>query len=168
VSEEVQIFKPAKRNEGRNGKIYTAWAFGATQEAIAEEFHMSVSNVKRILEQVKAHSPQVARDELRDRLTEAALLMSRSALEIYDQPAPPIVDQKGGLVRDPETGLVARDYSQKIKAGEFWLRICDRLSKLAGADMPQQTIVDHNVTVATQEQAEGVVTRFEHLRVIAS
>src|SRR5829696_200490 len=146
----MQVYNQAKRHEGRNGRIFQAWAFGATQEAIAEEFDMSIANVRRILKQVEQTSPQIARDELRLRLTEAALIMSRSALEIYNKPAPPITSGKdGNVVYDPDTGEVARDYSAKIRAGEYWLKIVDRLSKLAGADMP----VQHEVTVAAGQAA---------------
>jgi len=62
---------------------------------------------------------------------------------------------------------VARDYSAKIRAGEYWLKIVDRLSKLAGADMP----VQHEVTVAAnqaaQEQAEKVTGQFSTLRAVS-
>jgi hypothetical protein len=163
----VGIYHQAKRLEGRNGSIYSAWCFGATQEAIAEEFSMSLSNVRRIIAQVERDLPEITRDEVRKRLLEATMTMSRSVLDIYNIDPAPVTDVKGGVVRDPDTGMVVRDYSSKLKAAETWLKISERIAKLAGSDMPMKYEVEHSANLAAIEQAEAVTGKFTALRAVS-
>lgn len=161
---EIQVYKQARRLEGRNGRIYIAWAMGSTQEAIAEEFNMSLSNVRRIISQVQADLPEIDRGELRDRLQETALLLSRKVLDIFDLTPAPVIDNKGAVVRDPETGQVVRDYSGKLNAAQTWLKISERISKLAGTDAPVKHEVEHSANVAAMEQAAAVTGKLRYLR----
>lgn len=52
------------RLEGRTGEIWQMYLKCHTQEAIAEHFNMSQSNVSRILAEVRASIPQASKEEI--------------------------------------------------------------------------------------------------------
>jgi hypothetical protein len=164
---QVAGYKQARHLEDRNARIYQAWLFGSTQKDLAEQFNLQYETVRSICRKVEATAPERTRAVLNDRLTEAALMLLGSSRDLFDKAAPPIVTTKGDIVYDPETHEVARDYSAKIKAGQFMLQVIDRLSKLAGADMPIQVQVEHSANQAAVEQAEQVTRQFGSLTLVS-
>jgi hypothetical protein len=116
---------------------------------------------------VQADLPELDRGELRDRLQETALRLSKGVLDIFDLTPAPVVDNKGAVVRDPETGMVVRDYSGKLNAAQTWLKISERISKLAGTDAPVRHEIEQVANAAAIEQAEKVTGQFGTLRAVS-
>ena len=141
---------------GRNGAIWRAYVAGETQASIAERFGLTQGGVSTIIRKVKDALPPEDLDERRVRLTE--LLdesLARMVTVMRAEPVP--LYSNGKPVMDPETGLVARDWTGQANAIRTMLPTMERMAKMLGLDAPTQT----NVTVVAQARDAAVTAASE-------
>lgn len=136
---------------GRNGEWWRLHVEGRTQDSIAKEYGVDPSTVSRALKQVRDSIPETVREDEITRSLEFLHQLQAGAMEIYRlTPAPVTVGKDGDWLYDPEkTGpdgkpLLVRDYSMRIRAGEYALKIQESARKLLGLDAAQR--VDHTVS----------------------
>lgn len=91
------------------------------------------------MHEVREQIPTPVLDEMRQETLELYAEMNRRALEMVDLiPAPLVAGKDGDLVVDPDTGEYVRDYSGRIKALDFALKVSAERRKLMGLDAAQK------------------------------
>lgn len=128
--------KSQPRLEGRNGEVYRKHIiYGWTQERCAEHFGISQERVSQIVRDVRAGIPEDSKADLVRASMDLINEVKARALEIADMiPAPVVAGKDGTPVYDPETGMLARDFSGRLRALETALKADDTLAKRLGLD----------------------------------
>lgn len=108
-----------ERLEGRTGQVWQLYIDGHTQQAIAERFGISQSNVSNILAEVRASIPSRSREEIvRERVEQLSKFR--------------VVLAEAANSGDPQAIQLA-------------LKVQEREAKLLGLDNPVKTEVDATV-----------------------
>lgn len=138
---------PDRRLDGRNGKIWADYIAGRNQEWLADKYALSQQRVSQILTDVRASMQVESKDEWRQRLLDAALLVHAELLGIVLSPPPPVF-QAGEILTDAD-GEVVRDYSAKMSATSHMAKYQERMSRLLGLDAPVsvEQVGDLKVTI---------------------
>jgi hypothetical protein len=146
-----------EREEGhhaqRNNTIWSLYMAGATPRKLSDTFDLSVKTINDIIAGRRKSLPQETVDDIRDRSLGFLNSLGSDVMAIFHKPAPPKVDKYGNVVRDPDTGEVARDYSEQLQAALVALRVLERIHRMVGIDAPKVQV--HAIaSEAAIEQAE--------------
>lgn len=133
----------------RDAKATELRADGWTYARIAAELGYADGSharlgVTRALRDVQAPSVEKLRRLEGDRLEHVVGLL----LDVAEMNGAPITSGKDGLpVYDPDTGVVARDFSGRINAARALVAASQRIAALYGLDEPVKAEIGANVTV---------------------
>lgn len=136
-----------RRLEGRNGKIYTQVVlYSRTLQDVADEFGLSLGNVSEIVKAVRQNIPDTSLADFRAEFLEQLRDLHERSMEIVDlTPAPVAVGKDGDILRDPATDEIVRDYSGRLNAMNFALKVMESKRKLVGADAPAKQEISGDV-----------------------
>lgn len=124
------------RLAGRNGNVWREYCRGATMDALAERYNISMQRVSQVIAQVADSIPQQERAALIAQEVDYMREVRLGILELWDSPAPPVTQRSGDgweYVRDPE-GRLAYDYSGRLHAANLALKYSERMHKLLGLE----------------------------------
>lgn len=104
-----------------------------TQREIAERVGLSQQRVSQMLAGVQFPKPDL--NAIREESAELHRLVQKKAFELLEMEAAPLTAGKdGGVVYDPESGVVVRDYGGRVQAAKLLLEADRELRKLFGVD----------------------------------
>lgn len=135
--------------EGRNGAIWEKYCAGWTQEHLAAEYGIHQTRVSQIIRAVREKIGKHDREEFLDRQVDAVQALQRRIREMIDADPPPAFDQRGNVLRDPDSGAVVRDVAAKQKAIALEIQALDRMTRLLGLDASKEV----NVNITASERA---------------
>jgi len=126
----------AGRDGGRDAELYRRWAvYGWTQAKIAEHFGLSLDGVNDGIRRYREGLDPADKREMIDASIELLKEVNARALEIADMAGAPVAVGKDGTVLvDPDTGLVVRDYSLRLRALETAMKASNDMAKRLGLD----------------------------------
>lgn len=126
--------------EGRIGRVWQLYAVERwTQEAIAMKLEISQQRVSSILKEVREAIPPPDVVAMRQDSIEMYRDISRRAYELAGMNGAPVTAGKdGGVVYDPESGGVVRDFAGRLAALKLARDTDEQLRKLMGLDSAQK------------------------------
>lgn len=106
-----------------------------TQREIGERLGITQPAVSMILKAAREKIPPPDLNAIRQEAAERHLDVIRRAAELMEMEGAPVTAGKdGGVVRDPETDAVVRDYAGRVQAAKLLLEADRELRKLFGVD----------------------------------
>lgn len=152
-----------ERLQDRNERWYRLHAIeGKTLRAIARDEGVAASTVHDAIKAVRDSIPDESREAaIRDAL-EFYAQVRREAWEIAHMLPPPVtVGKDGTILRDPDTGVIVRDYAGRLRAMETAMRTVESARKMIGLDAAIK--IDQQVTdaAAAERAAQEAEKRLE-------
>ena len=142
----------------RNTAIWRAYVNGKSQQAIADEYGISQSQISNIIADIRDTLPETDRAHLVQRETEFLDQLRAEVLDLWHaHPIPAYSNGKPIMMWDGET--IAEDHTGRLAALDRAIRLHERLSKLLALD----AAVKHAVTVTPPEDIE-LVQRIQQWR----
>lgn len=106
-----------------------------TQTEIGKRLGITQPAVSVILKAARAKIPPPDLNAIRQEAAERHLDVIRRAAELMEMEGAPVTAGKdGGVVYDPESGVVVRDYAGRVQAAKLLLEADRELRKLFGVD----------------------------------
>lgn len=126
-----------------------------TQREIGERLGVSQERIGQILRAAKAKLPPIDLDAIRQQsITLYEDVIRRAYLLAEMNGAPVTAGKDGDVVRDPDDGVVVRDYAARMNALNLAIKADAELRKLTGADAASKT----EVTGSVRYEVVGVDT----------